>query len=64
MRWAARETGYELVFETNGLRMSAMRTDLHGSVEGFEPTEAIGAVLSTTTFNYRFDGEKLVIYRD
>jgi ferric-dicitrate binding protein FerR (iron transport regulator) len=64
LRWAARETGYELVFETNGLRMSAMRTDLHGSVEGFEPTEAIGAVLSTTTFNYRFDGEKLVIYRD
>ena len=64
LRWAARETGYELVFATNGLRMSAMRTDLHGSVEGFEPTEAIGAVLSTTTFNYRFVGEKLVIYRD
>lgn len=64
LRWATRETGLELVFESNDLRMAAMRTDLHGSVDGFAPDEAIGAVLSTTTFDYRFDSGKLVIYRD
>jgi hypothetical protein len=64
LRWAARESGLELVFEDNDLRMAAMRTDLHGSVEDFKPAEAISAVLSTTTFHYSLEGEKLVIYRD
>lgn len=64
LRWAARESGLELVFQDNDLRMSAMRTDLHGSVDGFAPGEAIGAVLSTTSFDYRYEGDKLVIYRD
>jgi ferric-dicitrate binding protein FerR (iron transport regulator) len=64
LRWASRESGLELDFEDNELRMAAMRTDLHGSIQDLEPTEAIGAVLSTTTFKYRFDGNQLVIYRD
>ena len=64
LRWASRESGLELEFEDNELRMAAMRTDLHGSIQDLEPTEAIGAVLSTTTFDYRFDGNRLLIYRD
>jgi len=64
LRWASRETGLELVFVDNDLRMAAMRTDLHGSIENFEPDEAISAVLSTTNFDYRFEGNKLVIYRN
>jgi len=64
LRWATRETGLELVFTSNDLRMAAMRTDLHGSVEDFDPATAIGAVRATTTFKYRFDGDKLVINRD
>ena len=63
LRWAARETGRELVFEDNELRMSAMRTDLHGSVEDFEPLEAVESVLATTRFRYRLEADRIVIER-
>jgi ferric-dicitrate binding protein FerR (iron transport regulator) len=63
LRWAARETGRELEFEDNELRMAAMRTDLHGSVADFTPVEAVRAVMSTTTFRYRIETNKIVIYR-
>jgi len=61
LRWAARETGRELVFETNELRMSAMRTDLHGSVSDFDPIEAVESVLATTKYKYRIEADKIVI---
>ena len=61
LRWASRETGRELVFETNELQMSAMRTDLHGSVSGFDPLEAVRSVLATTKFKYRIEHDKIVI---
>lgn len=61
LRWAARETGRELVFDSNELRMSAMRTDLHGSVSDFEPLEAVQSVLATTKLKYRIEAGKIVI---
>jgi ferric-dicitrate binding protein FerR (iron transport regulator) len=64
LRWAARETGRELVFEDSDLRMAAMRTDLHGSLEDFGPEEAIPAVLSTTSFRYHVAVDRIVISRD
>ncbi len=64
LRWAARETGRELVFENNELRMAAMKTDLHGSVENFQPDEAIAAVLATTNFRYRIADDRIVISSD
>jgi hypothetical protein len=64
LRWAARETGRELMFEDNELRMNAMKTDLHGSVEGFQPDEAITAVLATTNFRYRIADDRIVITRN
>ena len=64
LRWAARETGRELVFEDNELRMDAMKTDLHGSVEDFQPDEAISAVLATTNFHYRIADDRIVITRN
>lgn len=65
LRWAARETGRELEFEDNELRMAAMRTDLHGSVQGFSPTDAVAAVLATTTtFKYRMEKDKIVVSRN
>ena len=63
LRWAARETGRELVFADNELRMSAMRTDLHGSVQDFEPLEAVESVLATTNFRYRLEPDRIVIER-
>jgi hypothetical protein len=64
LRWAARETGRELVFEDNDLRMAVMKTDLHGSIEDFGPDEAISAVLATTSFHYRVAEDRIVISRD
>ena len=64
LRWAARETGRELVFEDDELRMSAMKTDLHGSVEDFLPDDAITAVLATTRFKYRVTDDRIVITRN
>lgn len=61
LSWAARETGRELVFHDNELRMAAMRTDLHGSVAGLGPAEALDAVLATTGFRYRTEADRIVI---
>ena len=63
LRWVARETGRELVFEDNELRMSAMRTDLHGSVSDFEPLEAAESVLTATNFRYRIQADRIIIER-
>ena len=63
LRWAARETGRELEFEDSELRMSAMRTDLHGSVADFAPLEAVEAVLATTNYRYRILADRIVIER-
>lgn len=61
LRWASRETGRELVFADQELRMAAMRTDPHGSVSGFEPLEAVESVLTTTRFEYRIEARRIVI---
>lgn len=63
LRWAARETGRELVFEDEELRLSVMRTDLHGSISDFEPLEAVQSVLATTRFRYRIEASRIVIER-
>lgn len=61
LKWVSRESGMEIVFASEELRMSAMRTDLHGSVAGFEPLEALDSVIVTTNFSYRLDDHRIVI---
>ena len=61
LSWAARETGRELRFETAASRMSAMRTDVAGSVTGLTPQEALRAVLATTTVSYRIESDRIII---
>lgn len=63
LRWVARETGRELVFQDDELRMASMRTDLHGSVEDVPPLEALAAVLQTTSYRYRIEANRLIIER-
>ncbi len=43
--------------------MDAMRTDMHGSIVGFKPVEAIDSVLSTTAFEYQLLDDKILIRR-
>jgi len=63
LEWAARETGRELIFENDALRMTAMRTDLHGRISHLAPDEALRAVLPTTSVRYRIEAGKIVILR-
>jgi ferric-dicitrate binding protein FerR (iron transport regulator) len=63
LKWASRETGMTLVFESDELLASAMRTDLHGSIRGFTPQEAMQSILATTAFEYRIEADRIVIER-
>jgi cytochrome c-type biogenesis protein CcmE len=63
LKWAARETGKELVFTSDEARMAAMKAKLHGPVSDFTPHEATEAVLSTTTFDYQIDDHQIIIVR-
>ena len=63
LKWASRESGRILFFADSEVRMAAMRTDLHGSIEGFAPLEAIDSVLATTAFRYRIEPDRIVIER-
>lgn len=61
LNWAARETGRELQFGSDEVRMFAMRTDVHGSIEGLTPEQALSAILATTSVNHRIETDKVVI---
>ena len=61
LKWAARETGRDLQFESDESRMFAMRTDVHGSIEGLTPEEALEAILATTSVRYQIADDKIVI---
>ena len=61
LKWAARETGRDLQFESDESRMFAMRTDVHGSVEGLTPEEALDAILATTSVRYQITDDKVII---
>ena len=61
LKWAARETGRELMFESDESRMFAMRTDVNGSVAGLTPDQALAAILATTTVKARIESDKIII---
>jgi len=61
LKWAARETGRELEFDSDATRMFAMRTDVHGSFDGMTPDAALAAILATTTVRYRIEAGKIAI---
>jgi ferric-dicitrate binding protein FerR (iron transport regulator) len=61
LRWVARETGRELVFADDSVRLAAMASKLRGSISGFTPSEAVEPVLSTTRFHVRVDDRERMI---
>ena len=62
LRWVARETGRELVFATDSVRLAAMATRLSGSVAGLTPSEAIEAVRPTVPrFEFRVDERRVIV---
>jgi ferric-dicitrate binding protein FerR (iron transport regulator) len=48
LRWAARETGLDLLYVSDVAEREAVGTVLRGSIEGLRPDESIAAVVSTT----------------
>ena len=64
LKWAARETGRELVFDSDTTRMFAMRTDVSGSIAGLTPDEALASILSTTSFRFKIETDKVFIERN
>jgi ferric-dicitrate binding protein FerR (iron transport regulator) len=63
LRWAARETGRELVFADPELELAAMRADVSGSLPNVAPIEAATSVLAATRFTYRIEAARIVIER-
>jgi ferric-dicitrate binding protein FerR (iron transport regulator) len=61
LKWASRETGLELVFDTNETRAATRVSKSYGSIDGLSPSEAVEAVLATTEFNYVIDGDSISI---
>ena len=61
LKWASRETGMELVFDTNETRAATRVSRSYGSIDGLTPLEAVEAVLATTEFKYVIDGQSISI---
>lgn len=61
LKWTARETGRELQFESDDLRMHAMRADVHGPIAGLSPDEALASVLATSSVGYLIEADRVVI---
>lgn len=61
LKWAARETGRELQFDSDETRMFAMRTDISGSIAGLTPNEALASILTTTSVRYKIEADKVFI---
>ncbi|HET9474204.1 MAG TPA: FecR family protein [Steroidobacteraceae bacterium] len=58
LEWFARETGRKLVID-DAARKQAEGIRMHGNVRGLTMTEALSAVMATTTLRYELPGEMI-----
>ncbi len=61
LKWASREEGMELVFDTVEARAAARVERSYGSIDGLTPLEAVEAVLATTEFEFLIAGNTISI---
>jgi len=57
--WAARETGRQVVYASPQAAERARGIVLKGSTEGLTPDDAVSAVMSTTTLQWRLDAGRI-----
>lgn len=57
LQWAARETGRRLSFGDDRAREAAERIRLHGSITGMPPSDALKAILATTSLRYDLEDD-------
>lgn len=60
LSWVSRETGNLIVFENTETEAAAMRTVLHGSIEGLSPQESLDVVLATTNLRRVSSGDNSI----
>jgi ferric-dicitrate binding protein FerR (iron transport regulator) len=63
LKWAARETGTELVFENAFAQATARRTILHGEMSGFTVEESLLAILATTDLEQVSEQSEVLLIR-
>jgi hypothetical protein len=61
LAWAARETGREIVYASPEAEAEAAGIVVHGSIAELSPTEALDAVLATTSVHAETSGGHLVV---
>lgn len=61
--WVSDETGLEITYEDQVLAGAATTIELHGTIEGLRPDEALVAVLPGTGLDHQIDGGRLIIRR-
>lgn len=61
LAWACRETGRELAWASPGLAEEARAIELHGSVQGLTPDEAVAVVLAGSRLEARRDAGRLLV---
>ena len=61
LKWASRETGMELEFDSDDVRSAARIAQPYGSIEGLSPLQAVEAVLATTQLRYTIKGDTISI---
>ena len=59
----AAEEGWRLRYVDPSVADAAMRTILHGSVDGLRPEDALGVALATSGLQYRLRGGELLVSR-
>lgn len=59
LHWAGREMGLQLEFADSRASDVALRTSLHGSLDGVPPLEALNRVLSTTSLEFQLGGDAI-----
>jgi hypothetical protein len=61
--WAARETGWRIRYADSALAAKAAAIELHGTIAGLRPDEAVDAVLPGAGLASRLEGDELLITR-
>lgn len=63
LKWVARETGLELQFADDELRMLTMQVELNGTFDGMSIEGAIESSFQTTNLSYSIDNGTLTVMR-
>jgi ferric-dicitrate binding protein FerR (iron transport regulator) len=62
LAWMARETGWQVVYDSSETARAASAAVLHGSLDGDDPRDTLEMVLPTADLAYRLEGGVLHVF--